>query len=80
MNKIWYAAVLTALLCSCSSAAVETVKYDAAKMDAGYFYEYYGSVHPRQFVESSLKIYFYVISGTRIESLYAWTDTSVKGV
>ena len=80
MRKIWYAAVLTALLCGCSSAAVENVKYDAAKMDAGYFYEYYGSVHPRQFVESSLKIYFYVISGTRIESLYAWTDTSVKGV
>ena len=67
------------LLCSCSSAVVETVQYDAAKMDAGYFYEYHGSVHPHQFVESGLKIYFYVISDTRIESLYAWTDTSVKG-
>lgn len=79
MNKIWYVVVLIVLLCSCSSAVVETVQYDAAKMDAGYFYEYHGSVHPHQFVESGLKIYFYVISDTRIESLYAWTDTSVKG-
>ena len=79
MNKIWYVVVLIVLLCSCSSAVVETVQYDAAKMDVGYFYEYHGSVHPHQFVESGLKIYFYVISDTRIESLYAWTDTSVKG-
>ena len=45
-------------------------------MDAGYFYEYHGSVHPHQFVESGLKIY--VISDTHIESLYAWTDTEYR--
>ena len=80
MRKIWCTAVMAALLCRCTSPTVDSVKYDPAKMDAGYFYEYHGSVHPRQFVESDLKIYFYIISGTRVESLYAWADAFVSGV
>lgn len=80
MSKIWYIAVLAALLCCCSSSAVKSVHYDAAKMDTGYLYEYHGSVHPRQFVANGLKIYFYVISDERVESLCTWTDSSVQGI